>query len=219
MTQESESSESETQTFYDRIADVHNLAMKINGYRTSVANYLQSLDLTFDKSSLVLDAGSGTGIITLGFHSAGFRPKKTIALDLSINSLKIAREQFEREEQADAENICPVQGNILQLPFADETFDLVLTCGVLEYVSLEEGLGEFARVLKTGAKLVLIPVKPSIVGSVLEILYNFKTHSIEETEEIAGRWFEIVGNYEFPITEPIGWSKMIFLLEKIKVKK
>jgi ubiquinone/menaquinone biosynthesis C-methylase UbiE len=209
-----ETSESETQTFYDRIADVHNLAMKINGYRTSVANYLQSLDLTFDKNSLVLDAGSGTGIVTLGFHSAGFRPKKTIALDLSINSLKIARDQFEKDEETDAENICAVQGNILQLPFADETFDLVLTCGVLEYVSLEEGLGEFARILKTGAKLVLIPVKPSIVGSVLEILYNFKTHSIEETEEIAARWFEIVGNYEFPITEPIGWSKMIFLLEK-----
>ncbi len=214
MVQEIETFESETQTFYDRIADVHNLAMKINGYRTSVANYLQSLDLTFDENSLVLDAGSGTGIITLGFHSAGFRPKKTIALDLSINSLKIARDQFEKDEETDAKNICAVQGNILQLPFADETFNLVLTCGVLEYVSLEEGLCEFARVLKTGAQLVLIPVKPSIVGSVLEILYNFKTHSIGETEEIAARWFEIIGNYEFPITEPIGWSKMIFLLEK-----
>ncbi|MBA3785549.1 MAG: class I SAM-dependent methyltransferase, partial [Acidobacteria bacterium] len=99
-----ETSESETQTFYDRIADVHNLAMKINGYRTSVANYLQSLDLTFDKNSLVLDAGSGTGIVTLGFHSAGFRPKKTIALDLSINSLKIAKDQFEKDEETDAEN-------------------------------------------------------------------------------------------------------------------
>jgi len=25
---------------------------------------------------------------------------------------------------------------------------------------------------------------------------------------------EIVGEHEFPVTEPIGWSKMIFLLEK-----
>jgi ubiquinone/menaquinone biosynthesis C-methylase UbiE len=100
------------------------------------------------------------------------------------------------------------------MPFADETFDLVLTGGVLEYVPLGEGLKEFARVLKIGAKLVLIPVKPSIVGSVLEILYNFKTHSIKETEEIAREYFNLVGNYEFPFTEPIGWSKMIFLLEK-----
>jgi ubiquinone/menaquinone biosynthesis C-methylase UbiE len=204
----------ETQTFYDRIADVHNLAMKINGYRGSVANFLSSLDLNIDSESLVLDAGSGTGIVTLGFYSAGFRPKKCVALDLSLNSLEIAREEFEKDEAADAQNITEVQGNILKLPFAGETFDLVLTCGVLEYVPLDEGLKEMARVLKTGAKLVLIPVKPSLVGSILEIIYNFKTHPIEKVKEIAAQYFKIVGDYQFPVTEPIGWSKMIFLLEK-----
>jgi len=214
MAQDPETDKTETQNFYDRIADVHNLMMKINGYRDSVAKYLNSLDLELNRESLVLDAGSGTGIVTLGFYEAGFCPKKTVALDLSFNSLKVAREQFEKDEKTDAENICAVQGNVLQLPFAEETFDLVLTCGVLEYVSLEEGLQEFARILKTGAKLILIPVKPSFVGSVLEILYNFKIHSIEETREIAHRYFKIVGDYDFPITEPIGWSKMIFLLEK-----
>jgi SAM-dependent methyltransferase len=53
--------ESTTQSFYDRIADVHNLAMKINGYRDSVAKYLNSLNLNLDSNSLVLDAGCGTG--------------------------------------------------------------------------------------------------------------------------------------------------------------
>ena len=214
MSQKTEISEGKTQSFYDSIADVHNLAMKVNGYRSSVANYLTSLNLKLDKNSLVLDAGSGTGIVTLGFQTAGFRPKKCVALDLSFNSLEVSREQFERDENADAENISLVQGNVVEMPFADETFDLILTCGVLEYVALEDGLREFARVLKNGAKLVLIPVKPSLVGAVLEILYNFKIHSIEKTEEIAARYFKIVGEHEFPITEPIGWSKMIFLLEK-----
>ena len=205
---------SKTQNFYDRIADVHNLMMRVNGYRASVAKYLKSLDLDLNENSLVLDAGSGTGIVSLGFQSAGFRPKKSIALDLSFNSLKVSREQFEKDKKTDAKNIAAVQGNVLELPFADETFDLILTCGVLEYVPLEAGLRELARVLKPGAKLVLIPVKPSMVGSVLEILYNFKTHSIKQTEEIARRWFHIAGNHKFPFSEPIGWSKMIFLLEK-----
>ncbi|CAN5205836.1 hypothetical protein BH10ACI1_BH10ACI1_30380 [soil metagenome] len=207
-------SKSKTQNFYDRIAEVHNLAMKVNGYRKSVAKYLRSLNLNLNENSLVLDAGSGTGIVTLGFQSAGFHPRKTIALDLSFNSLKVSREQFEKDEKTDAKNIAPVQGNILHLPFADKTFDLVLTCGVLEYVSLSEGLQEMARVMKHGAKLVLIPVKPSLVGAVLEILYKFKTHSIEEVRETAKKHFNIVGDSQFPITEPIGWSKMIFLLEK-----
>jgi ubiquinone/menaquinone biosynthesis C-methylase UbiE len=206
--------ETKTQTFYDRIADVHNLAMKVNGYRSSVAKYLESLDLHLDENSLVLDAGSGTGIVTLGFQTAGFRPRKTVALDLSFNSLAVSRDEFQKDENADASNICAVQGNVLTMPFADATFDLILTCGVLEYVPLEDGLRELARVLKPGAKLVLIPVKPSLVGAVLEILYNFKIHSVKETEQIARRFFNIVGEHEFPITEPIGWSKMIFLLEK-----
>lgn len=214
MAQKIEPSKSKTQTFYDRIADVHNLAMKVNGYRKSVAKYLRSLDLKLDENSLVLDAGSGTGIVTLGFQSAGFRPRKSVALDLSFNSLKVAQEQFEKDEKTDANNIAPVQGNILHLPFADDTFDLVLTCGVLEYVPLDEGLKEMARVLKKGAKLVLIPVKPSLVGAVLEILYKFKTHSIKEVRKTAKKHFKIVGDYQFPITEPISWSKMIFLLEK-----
>lgn len=214
MEQAIELKKSKTQNFYDRIADVHNLAMKVNGYQKSVAKYLTSLDLQLDENSLVLDAGSGTGIVTLGFQTAGFRPKKTVALDLSFNSLQVSREQFEKDKTADAKNIAAVQGNVLEMPFPSETFDLVLTCGVLEYVPLEAGLREMARVLKTGAKLVLIPVKPSIVGSVLEVLYNFKTHSVVETEAIAKNYFNIVGNYEFPIIEPMGWSKMIFLLEK-----
>jgi len=203
-----------TQNFYDRIADVHNLALKINGYRQSVEKYLKSLDLKIDENSLVLDAGSGTGIVTLGFHSAGFRPRKTIALDLSFNSLKVSREQFEKDKNTDAGKIAAVQGNILKLPFADETFDLVLSCGVLEYVPLDEGLREMSRVLKTGARLVFIPVKPSFVGSVLEILYNFKTHPIKNVRKISQQYFNIVGRHKFPITEPISWSKTIFLLEK-----
>ena len=203
-----------TQSFYDRIAEVHNLALKVNGYRRSVAKYLRLLDLQLDNESLVLDAGSGTGIVTLGFQDAGFRPRKTIAFDLSRNSLKIAREQFGKEKKIDATNIEAVQGNVLQLPFGDATFDLVLTCGVLEYVSLDDGLKELARVMKPGGKLVFIPVKPSFVGSVLELLYNFKIHPLESVRKISQQYFRIVGNHEFPTTEPIAWSKTIFLLEK-----
>lgn len=214
MVKQAKRSKNKTQNFYDRIADVHDLMMKINGYRDSVAKYLRSLELEIDSDSYVLDAGSGTGIITKGFHKAGFRPRKTIALDLSHKSLKVSREQFEKDKKTLAENIAPVQGNILQLPFSDETFDLVLTCGVLEYVSLDEGLDEMARVLKKDARLVLIPVKPSFVGSVLEILYSFKIHPLENVREISRKRFKILGDYEFPITEPISWSKKIFLLEK-----
>lgn len=214
MAKNSETSKNETQSFYDRIADVHNLMMLVNGYRDSVAKYMRSLELDLTAESSVLDAGCGTGLVTLAMYKAGYRPRKTFALDLSFNSLTVAREQFEKDEHAATKDIEEIQGNILSLPFADEAHDFVLTCGVLEYVPLDAGLREMARVLKKGGKLILIPVRPSFVGSVLEILYSFKTHPLEKIEKTAKRYFEIVGNYDFPITEPIGWSKKIFLLEK-----
>lgn len=201
------------QGLYDRIADVQNLAMKINGYRSSVAKFLTSLDLKIDSDSMVLDAGSGTGIVSMAFQDAGFRPRRSIALDLSRNSLKISREEFSKSLNHFT-TVDAVQGNILKMPFCDDTFDVVLMCGVLEYTPLDAGLRETARVLKKGSPLVLLPVKPSVVGSVLELLYNFKTHKKSDVREAAGKYFEVVGNYEFPITEPIAWSKTIFLLEK-----
>lgn len=211
---ESENLTGKTQSFYDRIADVHNLTMKINRYRSSVANFLQSLDLPINDESLILDAGSGTGIMTLGLQAAGYQSKKCVALDLSFNLLEVSREEFGKDKNADAKNIAPVQGNVLEMPFGNDTFDLILTCGVLEYVPLAEGIKEMARVMKSGAKLVLILVKSSLVGTFLEILYDFKTLSAIDIKSISAEYFNFVSEHQFPITEPIGWSKMIYLLEK-----
>jgi ubiquinone/menaquinone biosynthesis C-methylase UbiE len=205
-----------TQSFYDRIADVHNFALKLNGYRRSVAKYLRSLDLELGPESVVLDAGSGTGIVTMSLLDSGFKPKRVVALDLSYNSLRISREQFAKKKRYS--NIDGVQGNILTLPFAENTFDMVMTCGVLEYVNLDEGLKELSRVLKPNGKLVLLPVKAGIVGSMLEILYNFKIHPLNDVKAVSRQYFNIVGNHEFPIAEPISWSKTIFLLEKKAVQ-
>jgi demethylmenaquinone methyltransferase/2-methoxy-6-polyprenyl-1,4-benzoquinol methylase len=187
--------------------------MKVNGYQRSVAKYLRSLDLKLNEDSLVLDAGSGTGIITLGFHDSGLPFGRVVDLDLSFKSIEVSREELEKKSRIDRTDA--VQANVLAMPFADETFDLVLTCGVLEYTPLDDGLREAARVLKKGAPLVFVPVKPSIVGSVLELLYNFKIHPLESVRTAAQKYFRILGNHEFPITEPIGWSKTVFLLEKI----
>lgn len=202
-----------TQGLYDRIADVQNLAMKINGYRASVAKYLKSLHLNIDENSLVLDAGCGTGLVTLAFQEAGYRPRRIEAVDLSHRSLSVARAEF-RERRRLSRRTDVVQSNVLAMPFEDETFDVAMMCGVLEYTPLDDGLREAARVLKKGAPLVLLPVKPSIVGTVLELLYNFKIHPVSKVRETAGRYFNIVGNHDFPVTEPIAWSKTIFLLEK-----
>jgi len=203
-----------TGNFYDRIAEVHNLVLRLNGYRSSVAKFLKSIDLGITDDSLVLDAGSGTGVITLAFQSAGLKPKHMVAVDLSRKSLEVARSQFRKDNRCDDRRISVSQSNILELPFGDETFDLVLTCGVLEYVPLGDGIKELSRVIKKGGKLILIPVKPSFVGSVLEILYKFKTIRPEDIIAQSAGDFVVKGRYDFPMSEPIAWSKSIIVLEK-----
>lgn len=213
MPKDNRQSSGKTQGLYDRIADVHHMTMKLNRYERSVAKYLQSLKLNLNSDSLVLDAGSGTGIITQAFHSSALPAQRIVSLDLSLKSLGVAREEL-KEKHKFLSRTDFVESNVLAMPFPDETFELVLTCGVLEYTPLDKGLEEMARVLKRGAALVLIPVKPSIVGSMLELLYNFKIHPLDKVRAAASRCFRLVSNHEFPITEPISWSKTIFLLEK-----
>jgi len=49
-----------------------------------------------------------------------------------------------------------VSGEPVALPFPDESFDLVLSCGVLEHVQRpEESLGEIHRILRPGGRLLV----------------------------------------------------------------
>lgn len=202
-----------TQRLYDRIADIHNLAMKVNGYQSSIAKYLSSIELGITVDSLILDAGSGTGLITLAVQDAGFDAGNIVSLDLSAKSLQILRDEFAKRSQR-YDNAVAVQGDVLKMPFGDATFDAVLMCGVLEYTPLEAGLREAARVLKAKSPLVLLPVRPSFVGSILEVLYSFKTLRIADISLAAAPYFNLVANDHFPVIEPISWSKDILVYEK-----
>ena len=161
-----------------------------------------------DVNALILDVACGTGDLSVELQQNG--TAKVIGTDFCRPMLTIAAEKNAKNNLS----IPYLEGDGMNLAFPDETFDLAFFCGVLEYVPLDEALHESARVLKTGAPLVLLPVKPSIVGSVLELLYNFKIHPLQSVKETASKYFNIICNHEFPITEPISWSKTIFVLEK-----
>ncbi|MFN3330369.1 MAG: methyltransferase domain-containing protein [Pyrinomonadaceae bacterium] len=88
----------EAQRFYDQIADVQPFMQKIMGYRSSLAKYLRALKLELDESAIALDAGCGTGLATFALYSAGYCPKVMFTLDISFNSLRVAREDFHKDK-------------------------------------------------------------------------------------------------------------------------
>ncbi|HEV2912258.1 MAG TPA: class I SAM-dependent methyltransferase [Pyrinomonadaceae bacterium] len=204
----------EAGSFYDRIAGLYDMTFKLNGYGRSLDQYLRAHPLPLSPGARILDAGCGTGLLTLALVKAATVPVRITAVDLSASSLaKAARAVAESARRL--HQVRFTQGNLLALPFADETFEVIVTSGALEYVPLREGFNELARVLVPGGHILHLPVRPSIASRFLELLFRFKTHPPLEVAESTERHFRIVEHYRFPPLEPIGWTKTAVLAQKV----
>jgi SAM-dependent methyltransferase len=94
---------------------------------------------------VVLDGGCGTGLVSrlLRRHS----PARTVlALDLSLGSLRRAR--------AASTEVCFAQGDLLALPLASDTIDVVVSRGVIMTTGApERAFAELARVTRPDGHL------------------------------------------------------------------
>ena len=92
----------------------------------------------------VLDIGCGGGLLAEEFAKAG---AEVTGIDPSLESLAAARVHA-RQHGLDIEYR---HGVAEEVPFADDEFDLVYCCDVLEHVSdVDRSVGEAARVLEPG---------------------------------------------------------------------
>lgn len=99
-----------------------------------------------------LEIGAGTGYFSLNLLRAGVIEKVT-ATDISAGMLKQLASTAERLGLA-VETVC---ADAEQLPFEEETFDLVLGHAVLHHLpGLERALSEFERVLAPGGTLAFM---------------------------------------------------------------
>lgn len=95
-----------------------------------------------DVSSVVLDVGCGAGFLSNTLGEKGF---KVTGIDLSEESLKIARAH---DKTGDVHYL---SANAYELPFANDTFDVVTAMDFLEHVERPDRvISEISRVLKTG---------------------------------------------------------------------
>ena len=207
--------ETKTGSFYDRIVRLYDLTFKLNGYGRSLDQYFEEHPLPVFHSARVLDAGCGTGTLTLALLRTLQFPVKLTALDLSASSMATANKYVNKDHDHRDQKVHFAQGNILSLPFADESFDLVVTSGVLEYVPLDEGFTELARVISGGGHLLHLPMRPSPVTTLLELLFRFKAHSPDQVSETSAQHFEVVSHYRFPPLHAIAWSKTAVLAQKV----
>ena len=201
-------------SYYDRIARLYDLTFKVNGYGKSLDQYFETHPLPVSRGARILDAGCGTGLLSLALLRAIRFPVSITALDLSSTSVAAARKSL-YYSSGRKRDVTFAQGNLLCLPFADESLDLVVTSGALEYVPLADGLTELGRVIAPGGHLLHLPVHPGVIGVVLEILFRFKSHPPKEVKDQTERHFRILHQYRFPKREAIGWSKTAILAQKV----
>ncbi len=130
--------------YFDRIADRYD-----DWYRTRTGRYVDRTEkwLVFSmlrtKSGKALDLGCGTGNYTLELKRRGF---DVIGLDASEGMLRIAR----------SKGLNCIKGNAYSLPFPDESFDLVLSVTMFEFIhEPEKVLAEIYRVLKPGGEVLI----------------------------------------------------------------
>lgn len=202
-------------SYYNKIAAIYDFTFKVNGYGRSLDQYLANNPLPISRGAKVLDAGCGTGLLTLALMRSIHFPVNIMALDLSATSITAARKAV-ADSPGRSRDVTFTEGNLLSLPFADNSLDLVVTSGALEYVPLDEGMSELARVIVPGGHLLHIPCRRSSPATtLLEVLFRFKSHPRTEIMSQTTRHFRLVHEYRFPPMQIIGWSKTAMLAQKL----
>lgn len=103
--------------------------------------------LTPKAGEKILDAGSGTGIFTESFLSAGAR---VVGLEISGPMLQAAR------KKAAGYSFEAVQGDILRLPFGDNSFDKSVSITALEFIlDAQKAIDELFRVTRPGGRVLV----------------------------------------------------------------
>lgn len=111
-----------------------------------------------------LDAGCGTGTASLYFAKKG--AKYVLGIDLSKKSLQVAKNESSKQG---VYNTVFSFGDLCSLPFDDQTFDIVYSCGALPYVeNVFNSIAELIRVTKGDGRMVLMVLKRTWIDSFYE---------------------------------------------------
>jgi demethylmenaquinone methyltransferase/2-methoxy-6-polyprenyl-1,4-benzoquinol methylase len=134
---------------FDRIAPVYDVMNHVMTAGLDVRWRRLAAQAVVRTGDRVLDAACGTGDLAIADLKAG--AGKVTGLDFSAKMLERARTKHAAIEW--------VQGDMLALPFADETFDAATVgFGVRNVENLELGLRELRRVLRPGGRLAILEI-------------------------------------------------------------
>lgn len=155
---------------FDRIAGRYDFMNRILSAGIDVQWRIKAIR-TFKKDNpqAILDIATGTADMAIRAAKM-LRPQKIVGIDISPKMLEIGRGKVEKEGLSGTIELHVGDGETINFP--DNTFDAAMVAfGVRNFQNLEKGLNEIRRVIKPGARLVVLEFsKPRIPG--VRHLYN-----------------------------------------------
>ena len=101
-----------------------------------------------------LDLCCGTGDIAFALARRG---AETTGLDFSEKMLEVAESRRLKNSKLETQNLKFIQGDAQQIPFPDNSFDIVTVgYGLRNLAGWERGLDEMFRVARPGARLIVL---------------------------------------------------------------
>lgn len=140
-------------------------------FRITTEFLCQHLGLVENRDHL-LDAGCGWGRSLLGVKRR-YPALRVTGVDITPGLLELGRQIA---EQLGVSGVDWRVGDILSLPFEDETFSHVISARVLQYiVEPPKAVRELVRVLRPGGRMIL--VVPNKLNPFYALFYHTKVHS------------------------------------------
>jgi len=133
-----------------------------SGYRRRIQPPEQLIERSGIKRGMhVLDLGCGSGAFTPFIARTVGVKGKVYALDVQADMLKQLERKLSKPENRDIRNIKLIEGNAYELPFENNSLDLVNMVTVLQEIpDRDRALQEVRRVLKRGGFLAVTELFP-----------------------------------------------------------
>ena len=133
---------------FDRIAPVYDVMNRVMTAGLDRSWRRLAVEAVIQPGDRVLDACCGTGDLAVAAELEG---GLVTGLDFSPRMLERARRK--------SETVTWIEGDLLELPFEDGSFDAATVgFGVRNVADLEAGLAELQRVLRPGGRLAILEI-------------------------------------------------------------